>query len=365
MKNLFICLVLAASLSFSGCGGKGVTTPIDPPVDPPVVPPTEYSRAWTGIIALRETINYKDNISNLWLVTPTGAKKVSENLHDWERIAWSPDGQYLSCQIKGTGGLVCVGIMDKNGNNTFKGENSFYFDNGSFMWKSDSSALVYGEYFDGIYAVNPTGSISKKMTSNSATYDHCVTPSFYDDYIYWIHHEYNYSATLYRVTRTQFDSGFSFASAEKVYSFTTDDDEAVKLYPLSSDKILMIYTDAVEIVNPNTKTSINVTDKFDSSFNQVRVSPNGKFIAYTSYSKICIMDVQTLTLTKTISDLWLDTFSWSPDSNGLVYFDDYIAKVMVYWLDVDKTQTIYTFTKPAKSTRTHYEDMGTSLSWTK
>jgi len=365
MKKLLFCLALAASIMFSGCGGKGVTTKIDPPVNPPVV----TKRAWSGTIAVREFGDFNAQGDGLYFL---GYNKPVQTLAvkaDEADITWSPNGQYLAIRkfISATT-FSNPAIINLQGQEISNGTKNLQYNSGLLAWTPDSTNMVYGVYMNGIYALSTTGVERLVMTSWSATYDHNI---FFDnDYMYWVHHEYGGSCTLYRVTMAQFNAGFNCADAEKIVDFTTaDHDASVYFVPLADHTLIMSYSAKIGLVDPVAKTITDLKPKFNYDFDHIRLSPNKQYLAVNTYDGIKILKVSDFSLVKTINLDFEDSIAWSPDSDAIVSVnDDYSSSgtiVSISWLSDGKIETVTTIKHSAASKRTAYGDIFCSVGWTR
>lgn len=387
MKKLFICLALAASILFSGCGGKGVTTPIKPPVvnpvvppvDPPVDPPIVIKRAWFGIIAVREFDSFTSGGEGLYFLKYDKPTQTLTTRADDQNISWSPNGQYLVVSKHSTTAYFPTPtILNQQGQEISNGVKDLQYNSGYYAWTPDGNSVVYGSYMDGIYALSTSGVERLVMDSWSATYDHNVFFDYDGSYMYWIHHEYGSSCTLYRVTLAQFNAGFNCSDAEKILDFSSDNHDAgIYFVPLASGKIIMTQSDKIVSIDPVAKTSTDIKSSFNFNFNQIHMSPNKQYLAVNSYDGIKILKATDFSVVKTIDLKFEDAIAWSPDSDAIVstdtnttYDSSYnVTKletiVSVSWLSDNKIETINTINRTFAFKRNAYGDMYSSVSWTR
>lgn len=376
MKKLFICLALAASILFSGCGGKGVTTPIDPPVDQPVDPPIVTKRAWPGIIAFRDNYNYNTKDAGLYFLEYN--KQISEISRNFyaNDIAWNPSGQYLVGRKNASPNVSLM--INRQGQEVGASVKNFDSDGGLFAWSPDGDEAVFGSYTDGIYALSTSGVQREVMQTIGFTYDHNVCFDYNGSYMYWIHHEYGNQATLYRATIAQFKAGFKFSSAELIVSFTSDNHDAnIFFVPLANGTLLMSHSTKIHLIDPVAKTMTDMSSKFDYGFNQIRMSPNKQYLAVNDYEGIRILNASDFSQVKTLNLKYQDTIAWSPDSDALACgkndtlydsnykFLGYESIISIGWLSDGKVETITTIKQLLAQTRDAYGDMFVSISWTR
>lgn len=416
MKKLFICLALAASILFSGCGGEGVTTPIkppvvnpvvppvDPPIIPPVVPPLEppivppvvppvippvvppiippvvppveppivVKRAWPGTIAFRDYFNHNTGSANLYFIQfNKQVAKISNNFSS-ENIAWSPNGQYLVGRKNSADPNYSLPIIiNRQGQEVATSTKQFAGNSGLLSWTPDSTQIIFSVYNKGIYSLSVNGVEREVMPTAGFTYDHNEFFDYSGSYIYFIHHKFGTEATLCRATIAQFNAGFQFFQTEDIVSFTTElHDENMDFIPLSNGKIIIDRFNHHELVDPEAKTITDIATFFSDSL-QIKLSPDSNYLAVNTYQGIKILNASSFGLVRTFALTHEQEIAWSPDSDAVVSADLLLnslyqisgTKLSINWISDGKIDTLPDV--PASSALTRTRNWYASLNWTR
>jgi len=121
--------------------------------------------------------------------------------------------------------------------------------NSAFSWLPDSSGILVGIYHIGIYFVPVVGKPKLLLQTSSGNYDHNPTFSRDGKWVYFLHHEYGTSCTVYRVKTKKLlsfikdDDAFvgsktcDYIDCQELKELRTSHDEQVKIVPREDGKV--------------------------------------------------------------------------------------------------------------------------------
>ncbi|MBC7328088.1 PD40 domain-containing protein [bacterium] len=359
--TLLVKILFIVCFSFvAGCGGNHsqvIPQPQQPQPEPPQIP----FEPWDGIIAFRFEEGDDYSSSQLWLITPDDKKMITDGAYRYGSIRWSPDGKYLAFRESSKRRLV---IASRDGQilHTFGEADE------QISWSVDSSYVLSGVYFDGIYYYAIDGSSKRVLPSAYRTYDHNPVQSRDGKWVYFLHHEWEVQCTIYRIETEKLLKGATYSDCEVIAKITTDSsirDERVQLEPREDGKIIIAYDDYLGLLDPEAKKLEKISSGW---YSYIRLSPDGKYLA----TENTIMDAYTFqkVVKLEVPDYGsIKSFAWYPDSKALAIAARYYSspKVRVYiWRFSDpRYQLVFEKTLPKSSSRYAYGEQSVSISWTR
>jgi DNA-binding beta-propeller fold protein YncE len=245
--------------------------------------------------------------SKVWLITNDSEVAITD-LSSQSIAVWSPNGQMIYVNKNGqptffaaNGAVIASCTSDKN----FSG----------CAWTPDSSQIIAGVYYDGLYSIDMAGVARKLKPSANMTYDHCPAISRDGQWTYYIHHEYEDNAILFRIQTAKLLSGDYVGNFEGMAEFTTTGyNEAVYIGFTNNDKVVLAYSNKIDLFDPESKA---VTNIYTGGLYMARVSPDGSKIAVarSSGDRVIVIDTNGAPLYNwTHTGLSPYKIDWSPDS---------------------------------------------------
>ncbi len=264
--------------------------------------------------------------NDIWIVNADGSnltKAENSGYGASSNILFSPDGSLIVYANKDYKFIVCDlegKLVDLVGE-----PNVGHLSAGDVSWIPDSHSLLFGSYMEGIYRYDiEEGKVTRILFTQGETYDHNPSISPDKKRIAYVHHEWG---DLYTICVIDADGG---NKKEISGGAGTDHDEKINICWLDNSKIVFKIRPLGELHVLDVDTKEEKVIDISPYYEKISLSPDRQTIALyhgAAIKNLCFVDMRNIMNEPVnINDTGINSsmgFAWSRDNNYFVISETY------------------------------------------